>query len=257
MNASLNPPATAPQAAPASAGRLPDPRRVLLVHPLGYRAGAAARDIARRANIMPPVGLASLAAWLERRGFETDIVDCNAHPAAAGRIRELLLARRPATLGLSCTTAGFLDGVRIAALAKATLPGIRTVVGGPHASALAARALEGFDAIDFAVVGEGEETLAELAAGGWEEPAEVKGLVYRDRGGAAVFSGHRETALALDTLPFPAYEKLEGFPRAYTLPIFNSTDRTAAIAEGYGARVAFEGHQQISKARNTGAKKAK
>ncbi|NLD36651.1 MAG: glycosyltransferase [Desulfatiglans sp.] len=36
----------------------------------------------------------------------------------------------------------------------------------------------------------------------------------------------------------------------------NSTDRTAAIAEGYGARVAFEGHQQISKARNTGAKKA-
>ena len=165
MNASLNPPATAPQAAPASAGRLPDPRRVLLVHPLGYRAGAAASDIARRANIMPPVGLASLAAWLERRGFETDIVDCNAHPAAAGRIRELLLARRPATLGLSCTTAGFLDGVRIAALAKATLPGIRTVVGGPHASALAARALEGFDAIDFAVVGEGEETLAELAAG--------------------------------------------------------------------------------------------
>jgi glycosyltransferase involved in cell wall biosynthesis len=36
----------------------------------------------------------------------------------------------------------------------------------------------------------------------------------------------------------------------------NSTDRTASIAEGYGARVVFEGHQQISRARNAGAKAA-
>ncbi len=36
----------------------------------------------------------------------------------------------------------------------------------------------------------------------------------------------------------------------------NSTDRTAAIAEEYGARVIFEEHQQISRARNTGAKAA-
>jgi len=221
MSASSNPLATTPQAASATAVRSLDPRRVLLVHPLGYHAGAAAHDIARRANIMPPIGLASLAAWLQSRGFETDLVDCNAHPAAADRIRERLTARRPAMLGLSCTTAGFLDGVRIAALAKATLPGIRTVVGGPHASALKARTLEGCEALDFAVVGEGEETLAELAAGGWEDPAAVKGLVYRNGGGAAVFSGRRGTALALDNLPFPAYDKLEGFPRAYTLPIFN------------------------------------
>ncbi len=37
----------------------------------------------------------------------------------------------------------------------------------------------------------------------------------------------------------------------------NSTDRTAAIAEESGARVVFEEHRQISRARNTGARKAR
>ena len=37
-----------------------DRQNVLLVHPLGYQAGAAGGDIARFANIMPPIGLASL-----------------------------------------------------------------------------------------------------------------------------------------------------------------------------------------------------
>ena len=36
----------------------------------------------------------------------------------------------------------------------------------------------------------------------------------------------------------------------------NSTDRTAAIAEESGARVIFEKHRQISRARNTGAQEA-
>ena len=36
----------------------------------------------------------------------------------------------------------------------------------------------------------------------------------------------------------------------------NSTDHTAAIAEESGARVIFEEHRQISRARNAGAKEA-
>ena len=36
----------------------------------------------------------------------------------------------------------------------------------------------------------------------------------------------------------------------------NSTDRTAVIAEEYGARIVFEEHRQISRARNSGAKEA-
>ena len=152
-----------------------NPERVLLVHPLGYRADAASADISRIANIMPPLGLASIAACLERRGIRATIVDCYARPGSDRAIRDHLLAERPAFLGLSCTTSSFLDGIRIAEAARATLPGIRTVFGGPHVSALKEALFPRFPAMDFAVVGEGEETLGELIASGGEDPAEHPG----------------------------------------------------------------------------------
>ena len=70
--------------------------------------------------------------------------------------------QRPAFIGFSCATANFRDGLRIAERAKSILPGVRAVFGGHHVSALKEEALRLFPAIDFAVVGEGEETMAEL-----------------------------------------------------------------------------------------------
>ena len=98
-----------------------NPDRILLVHPLGYRADAVSGDISRIANIMPPIGLASIAASLERRGVRATIVDCYARPDSDRAIRDHLLAERPAFLGISCTTSSFLDGIRIAEAARAAL----------------------------------------------------------------------------------------------------------------------------------------
>jgi radical SAM superfamily enzyme YgiQ (UPF0313 family) len=199
-----------------------NPRKILLVHPLGYKADAAGRDISRVANLMPPLGLASLAAYLEQRGMGADIIDCFARPDSDQLIADHLRRERPGFIGLSCTTSSFLDGVRLASLAHEALPGIRGVFGGAHVSALKERILRDYPAVDFSVVGEGEETLFELMSGGFEAPAEVKGLVHRDGpGGEVRFNGYRPKGLDLDTLPFPAYGKLEGFPGAYKLPIFN------------------------------------
>ncbi|MDZ4200428.1 MAG: cobalamin B12-binding domain-containing protein, partial [Kiritimatiellia bacterium] len=100
---------------------------VLLVHPLGYSDHAADRDVARLANVMPPLGLASLAAWLDQKGFRTTLVDCFAQPDSQGRIAEILRNDKPEFLGLSCTTSTFLDGVRLAQWAKTLHPAIRTV----------------------------------------------------------------------------------------------------------------------------------
>lgn len=201
---------------------MPTPEKILLVHPLGYRAEAAAMDIARLANVMPPIGLASLAAYMEPRGISASIIDCYAHPDSDQAICQFLLAEKPTFIGLSCTTSSFMDGVRIALIAKATLPSIRTVFGGPHVSALKERILADFQAVDFTVVGEGEETITELVLRRGEDTGAVKGLICRDGAdGRISFSGFRPNGLDLDTLPFPAYEKLAGFPAAYKLPIFN------------------------------------
>lgn len=196
-------------------------KNILLVHPLGYRKEAAGRDISRLANIVPPLGLASIAAYLGREGIDADIIDCYARPDSDHLIRDYLLTIKPSFIGLSCTTSSFLDGIRIAELARSFLPDINIVFGGPHVSALKNRVLEEFKVIDFVVVGEGEQTLTELIEKGQDEAASVQGLVFRDAKGAICFTGYRTKTVNLDSLPFPAYEKLSGYPDAYRLPIFN------------------------------------
>ena len=44
-------------------------KKVLLVHPLGYKMEAAGHDVSRIANIMPPLGLASIAAYLGKKNI--------------------------------------------------------------------------------------------------------------------------------------------------------------------------------------------
>jgi anaerobic magnesium-protoporphyrin IX monomethyl ester cyclase len=196
-------------------------KRVLLVHPLGYNKAFAGSDISRRANIMPPLGLASIAAYLEQNGIGADIIDCFAHPDSDSKIMALIGATGPGWIGLSCTTSGYLDAIRIAAMVKEKYPLIKTVLGGAHISALREKILEMDHVVDYAVVGEGEETLAELVNLNGRDPGAIAGLVYRDKDAQVRFSGFRQSAIALDDLPFPAYEKLEGYPHAYQLPIFN------------------------------------
>ena len=83
-----------------------------------------------KANIMPPLGLASIAAYVDRAGFNSSILDCYAHPDADERFVQLLRDQRPILLGISCTTASIHDSVRMAGIAKAELPELKVAVGG-------------------------------------------------------------------------------------------------------------------------------
>ena len=196
-------------------------QKILLVHPLGYSAKCAEDDISRKANIMPPLGLASISAYLTEHEIENDIIDCYAHPEADGLIEEYLLEKKPSHIGFSCTTSSFFDGERLARMAKNISPGIKTVFGGVHVSSLATKILEQYNSIDFVIVGEGEEALRELLCLSGDELDGIEGMVFRGADGEVKFTGVRKNLLELDSLPFPDYSKLAGFPSAYTLPIFN------------------------------------
>lgn len=199
-----------------------DNNRVLLVHPLGYSAKNAANDISRLANIMPPLGLASISAYLTSHGIDNDIVDSYAHPDSDDLIIEYLDQKRPSFIGFSCTTSSFFDGVRLAKIAKERMANIKVVFGGVHVSALRESVLSEYLCIDYCVVGEGEETMRKLLLHpDGKEMNELPGLVYRRSSGEVCFSGFRKELLDLDSLPFPAYDKLAGYPRIYKLPIFN------------------------------------
>jgi len=195
--------------------------KILLIHPLGYSSKKAKTDVSRMANIVPPLGLASIAAFLDQNKIENAIIDCYANPDSDALILEHVRTQKPIFIGFSCTTSSFFDGVRIARLAKNILPTLKIVFGGVHVSSLKEAILQECDVIDYCVIGEGEQTLKELLCSEIDRLEEVKNIVYRKTDGSVVFTGLRKKQMDLDTLPFPAYHKLAGYPDSYKLPIFN------------------------------------
>jgi anaerobic magnesium-protoporphyrin IX monomethyl ester cyclase len=197
-----------------------DRKKILFIHPQGNNWLPGDQNISRVVNIMPPLGLLSLAAWLEKSGHLTDIHDCYAFPGLDDKIYAYLRAEQPDFIGFSTTTSSFVDGIRLAIKSKEILPSVKIVFGGVHISALRDRLLRDFPIIDFGVVGEGEETLRELMESNEENLHKIEGLIYRKQENV-IFNGFRQKQIEMDMLPFPAYEKLNGFPDSYLLPIFS------------------------------------
>jgi anaerobic magnesium-protoporphyrin IX monomethyl ester cyclase len=193
--------------------------QITLVHPAGFNFVPGQPDFSVLANRMPPIGILQLASWLEQHGHATAVHDCLGPYAPQGIAAnaELVLATNPQLVGFSATTAGFLDGFEIAAYIKRKRPDIGIVFGGVHVSSIGAPILEHFPEIDYLCIGEGEGAMLDLADG--KAPREIANLVFRD-GATLVANPRRDRIRDLDELPFPAYDKLAGFPHAYHLPLF-------------------------------------
>jgi radical SAM superfamily enzyme YgiQ (UPF0313 family) len=194
--------------------------RVALVHPAGSNWIPGKKDLTVTVNRMVPIGLLSIASYLEANGLEVLVHDCLG-PGAPETIEAnvaRVLSLEPDLVGFSTTTSGFLDAYEMARRIREARPAVKNVFGGIHVSGLGAPLMERFPEIDHLVLGEGERTLLELCKG--EDPRTVAGLVWRDAE-KVVTNPPRELVRDLDSLPLPAYEKLKGFPRGYRLPLFN------------------------------------
>ncbi len=177
--------------------------------------------LAEAANTMPSLGLLSLAAAAREAGAETAIIEASSLglglEETTARVREL----SPTHVGMTATTASIHRAADLAAMLKEQDRAIDTIVGGPHATALPEKVMDMFPQFDIAVIGEGEETIAELVearknGGG---PSSVAGLALRENGAVRV-TGKRELVKDLDRLAFPAWDLLEGFPERYRPPGF-------------------------------------
>jgi len=194
--------------------------KVLFVHPRGNNWLGEMKDISTVFNIMPPHGMMSIAAFLEQRGMETAFIDCYARPLPLDLLVAEIAGHHADAVAFSCTTSSFLEGYQIAERLKERLPDTRIIFGGAHACSVGVTLLDRFPAIDFLVIGEGENSLYELVSSGFRDPDRIPGIGYRENGKGRL-SSIRELIPDLDTLPFPAYHRLPGFPEAYNLPLFS------------------------------------
>ena len=197
-----------------------DRKRIVLVQPRGFNWFPGARDVTDIANRMVPQGILSIAAYLLQLGHDVFVYDCLGPKAPFNLDDQVkaILDFQPQMVGFSATTSSFPDATELAMKIKDQKPDMVTACGGVHVSALGEALLAAYPQFDFLCPGEGEMTLAELAGG--MNPETITGLI-RCEDGRVVTNPPRQPIADLDTLPFPAYEKLKGFPKDYHLPLFS------------------------------------
>jgi anaerobic magnesium-protoporphyrin IX monomethyl ester cyclase len=178
---------------------------------------------------LPSLGLLSLGAILRKSGYRVKIVESASRGLSFSQTIDEILRERPAYVGLSCTTASVENAAKIARAIKETRPDTRVLAGGPHITALPEKTFRHFPDFDFGIVGEGEAALVDLLESleGEKKLDQVESAVYR-RGEEIQVNPRRRFIENLDTLPFPAFDLLPDFPRAYHPPFLNYQKGPAA-----------------------------
>ena len=186
-----------------------------------------AREQVRRTQ--PPLGLISLAAVMEQKGFnEILILDAAVEDYArvvdvAGdpdlivfgmkneAVVERLQAFRTGIVGISCLFSSQAEcAFKLAAAIKQAMPDVPIVLGGIHASTMYAQIMMSQPTIDFIIRGEGDYAFYEFVETYGENNAHLKipGIAYRN--GSEIKTNPLSQPIGnLDALPFPTWHLLD------------------------------------------------
>lgn len=157
--------------------------------------------------VLPPLNLMYLGAALERASFSVEIIDDDLRRMGAEGVALLVEKLNPLIVGITATTATIKTSLEYIKAIKRVLPDVLTVIGGPHPTFLPLETLSDCRELDVVVMGEGEETIVELAEGyerGDRGVLEgVKGISYRTDERLKT-TPPRPLIENLDDIPFPA-----------------------------------------------------
>lgn len=178
--------------------------KILLINPPWVsRKGNIWNDIA---SVMPPLGLAWIAAVLERNGHYVRILDAHAQRKDFDDILSYIRThdKRFDIAALTATTSLIKNAAAISKAVKSEFPEMRTVVGGVHATVLPEEVIS-YEGVDIVVRGEGEITMLEIARG--RDLSMIDGITYK-KDSKIIHNRDRELIKDLDWLGMPAYHLL-------------------------------------------------
>lgn len=182
------------------------PKKILLINP-PFNIAKAVYDTS------VSVGLLSIASLLDSRGLAVEIID----GARQADYQERLKAALPDCdwAAFSVMTMQVSPALKIARLIREINPACRIIWGGSHPTFFPEQTVS-HDLVDVVCVGEGEETIWELASG--RQLSEISGLVYKS--GDRIISNpprplHDPAAMPLfnwDLVPREILERLQLIP---------------------------------------------
>jgi len=153
----------------------------------------------------PPLGLCYIAAACIASGAEVAIFDYIVSRYTPEKLRKALDSFKPDVVGTTAVTMNFRTAAGIMREAKQHNSSLITMIGGPHTTFDFQNTLNEYPEIDLVIMGEGEQTIAELLpiitnGQAWSK---IKGISFR-KDGEVVTTEPRQLIENLDELPLPA-----------------------------------------------------
>lgn len=179
---------------------------ILLLQPSTFRKNYG--DYADAGGKSQPIGVCSIAAVLEDKGIDVDILDADILDLSFEQTLEEIEKSNPKILLISVLTTTYENIVSLAKTLKEKKPSMIIIVGGPHLATQAAATME-HSCFDVGVIGEAEYTTRELVTCLLQKKnwLAVKGIIYKSENGI-VKTLSRELIKDLNELPLPAYHLL-------------------------------------------------
>ena len=147
-----------------------------------------------------PMGLAYIAAVLERNGDEVQILDLLVSKYTKDKIRAKIDEYQPDIIGTTSVTMNYPIASDILRCCKAIDKDILTIIGGSHVTFCPEETLNEAPWIDVVVRGEGEQTILDIVGG--KSLEFIDGIAFRSNG--IKLTNERELIEDLDVLPLPA-----------------------------------------------------
>jgi radical SAM superfamily enzyme YgiQ (UPF0313 family) len=210
--------------------------KIVLVNPPEVLAGAengvgfGARTYVKQVRVLPPLGLAYLAAMLRQASHEIRIIDANALRIGTDEIIRQIRQISPGVIGITCVTPLFPIVTHICRQAKKLNPTPIVVVGGPQVTIMPELTMEN-PVFDYGIEGEAEIAFPKLieAISGGGNVGRIKGLLYRD-GLKVIRSGPAEP-MEMNAIPFPARDLL---PNDHYFDMTTESRRASSIMTARG-----------------------
>ena len=174
----------------------------LLIYPIWVTATGRGR----LQRMLPPLGILSIASYLESLNYKVGVMDLHGDPMMPNDFRRRVRELKPKTVGITVLSNHFIVAHHIATICKEEVPDCRVIVGGVHAEAYPEQMLRNKN-IDAVARGDGEETMADFVAG--RPYSETQGLSYRGPNHEVIHNPIRALTKDLDQYPFPAYHLID------------------------------------------------
>lgn len=185
--------------------------KILLINPK-----SPARTPLSTEEKLIPMGLAHIGAICEKEGCDVKVIDDYLLDLPYEKLGKKISNISPDVIGVTIGSLVYSEAVKTIQLCKKIVPNAKIIAGGPHPTVMPEQTLLDIPELDALVIGEGEETVAEVIERFRRNRnlENVKGACFK-KGKKIIKNPPRLFIKNLDELPFPAWHlfPIEKYPR--------------------------------------------